>query len=90
MESPFSPSASPLWQKTLGGGGSGGRDSLRRHSYGSPSPLGPGVGIKDGSVFGVPGTPSPSTGRGASVGLNNRWLYERGRASPGPGRNGYS
>lgn len=77
--SPFAPSPSPLWQNSIGGL----KDSSRRHSYGSPSPLGPGLGGKDGSVFGTPRTPSPSVGKGASVGLNNRWLYERGRASPG-------
>ena len=76
--SPFSPSATPLWQKAVGGA----RDSTRRHSFGSQSPLGPGFGGKDASVLGFPSTPSPSTGRGASVGLNSRWLYERGRASP--------
>lgn len=83
-DSPFSPSPSPLWQKAIGGG----RDTSRRHSYGSPSPLGPGAG-KDLSVLGVPSTPSPLAGRGASVGLNSKWLYERGRASPG-GRSLYS
>lgn len=80
-DSPFSPSQSPLWQKAIGSG----RDSSRRHSYGSPSPLGLGNG-KDLSVLGAPSKPSPSTGRGSSVGLNSRWLYERGRASP----SGYS
>lgn len=78
-ESPFLPSAIPMWQKAVGGS----RDTGRRHSYGSPSPLGLGRGGKDTSVLGVPSTPSPSTGRGSSVGLNNKWLYERGRVSPG-------
>lgn len=78
-ESPFSPSPIPMWQKAIGGS----RDMVRRHSYGSPSPLGLGRGGKDASVLGVPSTPSPSTGRGSSVVLNNRWLYERGRVSPG-------
>lgn len=76
--SPFSPSPSPMWAKAIGSG----RDSLRRHSYGSPAL--PGLGSsKDLIIQGVSGTPSPSTGRGSSVGLNSRWLYERGRASPG-------
>ena len=82
--SPYSPSASPLWQKTVGN-----KDQSRRHSYGSPSPLGPGTPSKDLSVLGAPHTPSPSTGRGVSVGLNSKWLYERGRGSPG-NRNLYS
>ena len=78
-DSPFSPSASPLWQKAIGGS----RDTSRRHSYGSSSPLGIGFNGKESSVLGAPHTPSPSAGRGASVGLSNRWLYERGRGSPG-------
>ncbi len=76
-DSPFSPSPSPLWHKAVGSG----RDSSRRNSYGSPSPLGPSNG-KDLGILGAPSTPSPSTGRGTSVGLNSRWLYEKGRNSP--------
>ncbi|KAL8784984.1 MAG: hypothetical protein Q9213_003645 [Squamulea squamosa] len=73
-ENPFSPSASPLWQKSMLGSG---RDTRRRSSMGTPSPLGPG---KDSGSLWMPNTPSPVTGKGgASVGLNNRWLYERGR-----------
>ena len=73
----FSPSPSPLWAKAVGSG----RDSFRRHSYGSPAL--PGLGnSKDLSIQGVSNTPSPLSGRGSSVGLNSRWLYERGRASP--------
>jgi len=34
-------------------------------------------------VFGAPSTPSPTAGRGASVGLNSKWLYEKGRRSSG-------
>lgn len=82
--SPYSPSASPLWQKAMGN-----RDQSRRHSYGSPSPLGPGTPTKELSLLSQPHTPSPSMGRGASVALNSKWLYERGRASPGS-RNIYS
>jgi nucleoporin POM34 len=82
--SPFSPSSpSPLLQKAIG---LNGRDATRRHSYGSPSPLG---GSKGGSLISYPATPSPTAGKGASVGLNNRWLYERGRGSPG-GKSIYS
>lgn len=78
-ESPFSASASGIWQKSMGGS----RDSLRRNSFGSPSSRSIGVNGKDVTVLGTPSTPSPSAGRGASVGLNNRWLYERGRIAPG-------
>ena len=77
-DSPFSPSPSPLWQKKVGPG----RDTSRRHSYGSQSALGPGSG-KELSILGAPSTPSPSAGRGNSIGLNSKWLYERSRVSPG-------
>lgn len=74
-----SPSAGFIWQKSVASS----RESSRRHSYGSPSPLRPGLGWKDTSLLGTPSTPSPSVGRGFSVGLNNRWLYERGRTNSG-------
>lgn len=74
--SSFSHNASPLLNKAVGAiAGS------RRTSYGSPSPLGPG-GSKMNWMDG-PGTPSPSTGKAASVSLNNKWLYEKGRTSSG-------
>ncbi|KAL2040540.1 hypothetical protein N7G274_006519 [Stereocaulon virgatum] len=78
-----SPTGSPLWSKAVGST----RELGRRSSYGSPSPLGPGLGGRDGSVLGMPNTPSP-TGRGASVGLNSKWLYHRGRSSSG-GKGGF-
>ena len=71
--------ASPLRQKSLGKS-----EAMRRSSYGSPSPLGPG-----GGVLGTPGTPSPTNGRGASVALNNKWLYQKGRSASGTGFNRY-
>lgn len=71
--------ASPLWQKSLGKS----RDNTaRRSSYGSPSPLGPGYGGGN-SILGAPSTPSPTAGRGATVGLNNKWLYQKGRSASG-------
>ena len=81
----YSPAGSPLWQKAVGS-----REG-RRHSYGVPSPLGSGTGGagkdlmgKEMSVYSVPSTPSPTGGRGsASVPLNSRWLYERGRSMSG-------
>ncbi|KAH8908406.1 NPCC-domain-containing protein [Coniochaeta sp. PMI_546] len=76
--SPYSPSAaSPLLQKAVTGGFGGGRKS----SFGSPSQLGASTAT---SLFGgdAPGTPSPLAGKGSSVGLNNKWLYERGRKRP--------
>ncbi|KAI4221751.1 MAG: hypothetical protein L6R36_006666 [Xanthoria steineri] len=75
-ENPFSPPASPLWQKSMLASG---RDARKRSSMGTPSPLGLG---KD-SLW-MPNTPSSATGKGgASLGLNNRWLYERGRTDSG-------
>ncbi|KAF2140324.1 uncharacterized protein K452DRAFT_299682 [Aplosporella prunicola CBS 121167] len=73
--SPFSPSASPLLQKAVGGAG-----ASKRMSYSTSSLL--------DSSFGQSGltaspTPLGANGKGPSVGLNNRWLYERGRGSPG-------
>jgi len=78
--SPFSPGASPLLQKARGGAG---LDGSRRHSYGSASPLGP-SGLRM-NLPEMPGTPSPS-GKGASVGLNNRWLYDKARRNSGASR----
>ena len=69
--------ASPLWQKSLGKT----RDTARRSSYGSPSPLGPGYGGGN-SILGAPNTPSPTAGRG-TVGLNSKWLYQKGRSASG-------
>ena len=72
--------ASPLWQKSLG------KSTARRSSYGSPSPLGPGYGYGGGnSILGTPSTPSPTNGRGAgaTVALNNKWLYQQGRSASG-------
>lgn len=67
-----SPYASPLMQKALGGA-----STARRLSYGS-SPL----DISNG-VGALPATPTTGLASGkASVGLNSKWLYERGRGSP--------
>ncbi|KAL5350404.1 hypothetical protein ACLOAV_003972 [Pseudogymnoascus australis] len=71
--SPYNPNASPLLHKTF--------NNQRRDSYGSPSPLG-----RVGS--GEPGTPSPSGAGKASVGLNSRWLYEKGRRTSQGGSGG--
>jgi len=70
--SPFSPgmsSGSPLFQKALNGSAS------KRLSYGAS----PGSSLfGESSSSATPGTPTPSTGK-ASVGLNNKWLYEKRR-----------
>ena len=73
--SPFSPNntGSPLFQKALGG------SATKRLSYGG-SPMSSSL-FSDSSSSATPGTPTPSTGK-ASVGLNNKWLYEKRRDSP--------
>jgi nucleoporin POM34 len=74
--SPFSPSTgSPLFHKALGG------SATKRLSYGSP--MGSSL-FGESSSSAAPGTPTPSTGK-ASVGLNNKWLYEKRRDSPRSG-----
>jgi nucleoporin POM34 len=77
--SPFSPSAntaSPLFQKALGG------SATKRLSYGG-SPLSSSL-FGESSSSTAPGTPTPSTGK-ASVSLNNKWLYEKKRDNPRSG-----
>lgn len=74
-ESGYSQNASPLLQKAMGGSMSG-----RRDSYGSS------LGNGRSNSFDMPGTPTPSTHKGATVGLNSRWLYEKGRTSSGSSR----
>lgn len=78
--SPFSPNASggsPLFQKALNG------STTKRLSYGG-SPMGGSSLFGDSSSSATPGTPTPSTGK-ASVGLNNKWLYEKRRDNPRSG-----
>ena len=77
--SPFSPNTgSPLFRGAVSGSAS------KRMSFdGRGSPLG------NSSMFGdsssnAPSTPTPSNGK-ASVGLNNKWLYEKRRDSPRSG-----
>ena len=75
---PFSPNSSPLLQKAMGGGMNG----TRRASYGSPSPLGPSLS-RVGSE--TPGSPSPASKSGG-LGLNSKWLYDKGRRNSGSSR----
>ncbi|ROT39255.1 nuclear pore complex component [Sodiomyces alkalinus F11] len=51
----------------------------RRSSFGSPTPF---AASTASSLF-PDTTPSPLAGKRTSVGLNNKWLYERGRRSSG-------
>lgn len=82
--SQFSPNpmGSPLLQSVNG-------TSHRRPSFGSPSSFsssfnGGNFGASTSSnIFSDPASPSPSAGKRTSIGLNNKWLYEKGRKSPG-------
>ncbi|KAI1103271.1 NPCC-domain-containing protein [Jackrogersella minutella] len=72
---PGSP-GSPLLQKAMNG--------ARRSSIGSLGSLGSSLnlGASTGSFYGgVPDSPSPNpiSGKRSAVGLNSKWLYERGR-----------
>ncbi|KAI9374467.1 nuclear pore complex component-domain-containing protein [Aspergillus egyptiacus] len=70
----FSPSPSPLLHKMVTNGG---RENARRQSFGSSSPLTRSSPFKESIM--VPATPSPVSGKRGSLGLSNKWLYERGR-----------
>jgi nucleoporin POM34 len=73
--SPFSPSTgSPLFQKAVNGG-----SAAKRMSFGGSTPGSSFFGESSSSA--APSTPTPSTGK-ASVGLNNKWLYDKRRDSP--------
>ncbi|KAJ6155749.1 hypothetical protein N7470_006315 [Penicillium chermesinum] len=77
----FSPLTSPLLHKAVanGGGREPGRESGRRQSIGSTSPLARSNSFGESSIG--PSTPSPLSGKGkrTSLGLSNKWLYERSR-----------
>ncbi|KAL5335816.1 nuclear pore complex component-domain-containing protein [Aspergillus crustosus] len=71
---PFPPSPSPLLHKMVANNG---RENVRRQSFGSSSPLSRGSPFKESIV--APASPSPATGKRGSLGLSNKWLYERSR-----------
>lgn len=76
----FSPISSPLLHKAAANGGrETGRESTRRPSFGSASPLARSNSFGDSSIG--PSTPSPLSGKSkrASLGLSHKWLYERSR-----------
>lgn len=86
--SPYSPIASPLLHKAVG------YSPKRSFSQGSQSPLNTSnfntstlnasTTSFNSSVFSeTPATPSPPGGKKISVGLNNKWLYERSRRNSG-------
>lgn len=70
-----SPPSSPLLHK-----GPSALGSRRRSSLSSSTPFGAST---SSSLFGDSGSHSPSGGKRTSVGLNNKWLYEKGRRSSG-------
>ncbi|KAL7936740.1 nuclear pore complex component domain-containing protein [Trichoderma chlorosporum] len=79
----FSPIGSPLLQNV---------NSMnhRKSSFGSPGSFGDSLGVNFGAstssnIF-DPSSPSPSSpsgGKRTSIGLNNKWLYEKGRRPSG-------
>ncbi|KAJ5775509.1 uncharacterized protein N7511_000520 [Penicillium nucicola] len=79
---PYSPVSSPLLYKAVSNGG---LDSGRRQSFGSSSFGASSFGASSfgASSFGEsslgPSTPSPLAGKRASLGVKNKWLYERSR-----------
>jgi nucleoporin POM34 len=87
-ERPLLGSGSPAASLNRSASGTGyspglGSSANRRSSYGGGSPFDTSLFRESGSSTG-PGTPTPATGK-ASVGLNNKWLYEKRRDSPRSG-----
>lgn len=84
----YSPAASPLLQKALRASSYGPQSPLNASSYGLQSPLDASTSsfnLSTGSsIFSEPPpTPSPIGGNRISVGLNNKWLYDRSRRTSG-------
>ncbi|KAH7008203.1 nuclear pore complex component-domain-containing protein [Ilyonectria destructans] len=73
-----SPLGSPLFQKSVNSFGNNSFGNGRRSSIGSGSPF---SGSTSANLFSDPTSPSPSGGKRTSVGLNSKWLYEKGRRS---------
>ncbi|KAH8591045.1 nuclear pore complex component-domain-containing protein [Bisporella sp. PMI_857] len=76
--SSFASGAIPFIQKV-----NGGLNGSRRASYGSSSPLGAANSRGVSNVPETPATPTPAVGKGATVGLSNKWLYDTGRRNSG-------
>lgn len=75
--SPYSPSlGTPLFKRGLDMSTNG-----RRSSIGSGNPFA--ASTTSTNIFSEPASPSPAGNKRTSVGLNNKWLYERGRRSSG-------
>ncbi|KAM3547779.1 hypothetical protein ARSEF4850_009806 [Beauveria asiatica] len=80
--SPFSPpvDSSPLMSKNGSSNLFGGIASGNRRASASGSPFSPSTTM---NLLGDPASPSPAGGKRTSVGLNSKWLYEKGRRSSG-------
>jgi len=76
--SSFSPASSPLFHKAVANGG---RETSRRQSFGSSSPLARSNSFGESSIGSSigPSSPSPLGGKRSTLGVSNRWLYERSR-----------
>lgn len=96
--SPLSGRGSPVIGSVFGGSPYSPVDSQQKNnnSGGSPSPFGSAPGrrssLSSGSPFGVstsnsmlgdPASPTPAGVKRTTVGLNSKWLYEKGRRSSG-------
>ncbi|KAM3511103.1 hypothetical protein MY11210_005277 [Beauveria gryllotalpidicola] len=80
--SPFSPpvDSSPLLSKNGGSNLFGGVAGGNRRASASGSPFSASTTM---NLLGDPASPSPAGGKRTSVGLNSKWLYEKGRRSSG-------
>ncbi|KYK58714.1 uncharacterized protein DCS_05731 [Drechmeria coniospora] len=78
--SPYSASGGPLLQKSTNGAMNG-----HKSPFSPASPFGAPSSASLFSDSASPGSPSPSAGKRTSVGLNSKWLYEKGRRSSGGG-----
>ncbi|KAK4868140.1 hypothetical protein LT330_007338 [Penicillium expansum] len=76
ISTPFSPASSPLLYKAMSNGG---RESVQRQSFGSASPLALSNSFGESTMSMGPSTPSPLMGKRGSLGVKNKWLYERSR-----------
>lgn len=85
---PLLSSGSPAQSLNRSANGTGyspglGSSANKRASFGGASPFDSSL-FRESTNSSGPGTPTPATGK-ASVGLNNKWLYEKRRDSPRSG-----
>jgi len=75
----YSPTNSPLFHKAMSNGS---REGGRRQSFSSSSMVSP---LRDSVISRLPTSPSTSGSKASNLGLNNKWLYEKGRGTSGNG-----